>query len=164
MCVYTWLVHTHLYFHFHHLRRPSCTSNEHTFSKNLFFLYLKFIYLSIFWRLITLQYCIDFAIHWHESSMGVHVFPILKTPPISLPIPSFWVIPVHQPWAPYIMHWTWTGDSFHIWYFTCFNAILTFILPSPSPTESKRHNAIEVCSDQDYFICKNNATKEAWEW
>ena len=23
-----------------------------------------------------------------------------------------------------IMHQTWTGDSFHIWYYTCFNAIL----------------------------------------
>ena len=41
-----------------------------------------------------------FAIYWHESAMGVHV----------LPIPSFRVIPVHQPWAPCLMHRTWTGD------------------------------------------------------
>ena len=40
----------------------------------------------------------------------------------SLPIPSLWVIPVLQPRASCIMHWTWTGDSFHIWYYTCFNA------------------------------------------
>ena len=29
-----------------------------------------------------------------------------------------------SPEAPCIMHRTWTGDLFHIWYYTCFNAIL----------------------------------------
>jgi len=41
-----------------------------------------------------------------------------------LPTPSLWVIPVHQPQASSIVHRTWTGDLFHTWYYTCFNAIL----------------------------------------
>ena len=77
-----------------------------------------------FFYFLTLQYCIGFAIYQNESATGIHVFPILNPPPSSLPIPSLCVVPVHQPQASRIMHWTWTGDSFHIWYYTCFNAIL----------------------------------------
>ena len=49
---------------------------------------------------------------------------ILNPPPSSLPISSHQVIPVHQPQASSIVHRTWTGDLFHIWYYTCFSAIL----------------------------------------
>ena len=87
-----------------------------------FFFKYKFIYFN--WRLISLQYCIGFAIHQHESATCIHVSPILNPPPSSLPIPSLWVVSVHQPQASSIMHRAWTGDSFHIWYYTCFNAIL----------------------------------------
>ena len=58
-------------------------------SLNIFF---SFIFIS--WRLITLQYCSGFCIHWHESAMDLHVFPILISPshlpphPIPLGLPS----------------------------------------------------------------------------
>ena len=93
------------------------------FFSPLLFVWFEDFFLILFYFL-TLQYCISFAIYENESATGIHVFPILNPPPSSLPIPSLWVIPLHQPQASSIVHRTWTGDSFRIWYFTYFNAVL----------------------------------------
>ena len=92
-----------------------------TLALGLLELLISTVYIFYF---LTLQYCIGFAIHQHESATGIHVLPILNPPLSSLPIPSLQVVPMHQPQASSIVHRTWTGDSPHIWYYTCFNAIL----------------------------------------
>ena len=86
------------------------------------FTYLFILLLLLFF---TLQYFIGLPyINMHLP--GVYTCSPSWTP---LPPPSPYhpsVIPVHQPQASCILHWTWTGDSFLIWYYTCFNAILPF--------------------------------------
>ena len=74
-------------------------------------------------------YCFfNFTIlYWfcHISTWIRHRYTHIPHPePSSLLVPSLWVVPVHQPQASSIIPRTWTGDSFHIWYYTCFNAIL----------------------------------------
>jgi len=92
-------------------------------------------------------------LYWfcHTSTWICHRYTHVPhpEPPSLLPArPSLWVFPVNQPQATSIMHRTWTGNSFQIWYYTCFNAILPkhpSPSPSPSPTESKRLFYTSVC-------------------
>ena len=88
--------------------------------------------------------------------------PSWTPPPTSLPIPFLWVIPVHQPLGSCILHWTWTGDSFLIWYYTCFNAILSNHPPLPLP-QSPKDCSIHLC-----LFCCLAYTARGWvdlgEW
>ena len=85
----------------------------------------------------ALQYCIGFAIHQHESTTGIHVFPILNPPPFSLYHPSGssqCTSPKHpvsciEPGLVICFIY----DIIHV--SMPFSQIIP---PSPSPTESKR--------------------------
>ena len=87
---------------------------------SFFFFKSHFIYLFILFLNFTILY-----LFCHISTWICHRYTRVPHPePSSLPVPSLWVVPVHEPQASSIVHWTWTGDSLHIWYYTCFNAIL----------------------------------------
>ena len=95
----------------------------------------KFIYFN--WRLITLQYCIGFAIHQHESATGVHVFLILNPLPPPFPYHPSGSSQCTSPEHPVscikpglAIHFTY--DIIHV------SMPFSQIIPaSPSPTESK---------------------------
>ena len=79
---------------------------------------MNFFYFILFLN-FTILYWFCQILKWirHRYTCVPHPEPSALLPP---PSP----VPVHQPQASGIMHRTWTGDSFHIWYYTYFNAIL----------------------------------------
>ena len=96
-----------------------------------FFLNLNLFYFN--WRLITLQYCIGFAIHPHESATSVHVFPILNPPP-NLPPGT---IPLGHPSAPApsILYPASNLD----WRFISYMILYMFQCPSPKSSHPLPH-------------------------
>ena len=106
-----------------------------------FFFCILFIYIFTFifisWSLITLQYCYGFCHTLRWISHGFTCVPHPDPLPASLPIPSLWVFPVHQPWA--LVSCIQSGL---VICFTLDNIPVSMLFsqnipPSPSPTESK---------------------------
>ena len=103
-----------------------CGLMSHVFIKivNQYIFFFFPIYFN--WRLITLQHCGGFCHASHESATGVHVSPIPNPHPSSLPSPSLWVIQVHRPQAPCLLHQSrdWRSVSHMIIYmFQCYQPI-----------------------------------------
>ena len=98
--------------------------------------YLFIIYFN--WRLISLQYCGGFFIHWRESAMGVRVSPSWTPPPTYLPIPSLGSSQCTGPEHPVScikpgLAICFTYGNIHV------SVLFSQIIPPlPSPTESKR--------------------------
>ena len=69
--------------------------------------------------------------------MDLHVFPILNPPPMPLPIPSLWVIPVHQPRALVSCIQPGLAICFTLDNIDVLMLFSQIIPPSPSPIESK---------------------------
>ena len=98
---------------------------------------------SSFIYLFTLQYCIGFAIPWHESTTGIHVFPILsQLPPHPIYPSGSSQCPEHpvsciEPGLAI----RFTYDNLHV--SMPFSQIIP---PLPSPTESKRlfHTSVSL--------------------
>ena len=95
---------------------------------------VAFIFLFIFF--LTLQYCIGFAIYQHESATGIHMFPILNSPPSPYhPSGSAQCTSPKHPVSciepGLVTHFIY--DIIHVK--MPFSQIIP---PSPSPTESKR--------------------------
>ena len=106
-------------------------------------------YFFFFWGLFllyfALQYCISFAMHWHESATGVHELPILNPPPTSHLISSLWIIP-RAP-APSILYPVSNIDPHFISYlivymFQCHSPKLSH--PHPLP-QSLKVRSIHLC-------------------
>ena len=114
----------------------------HPGSRHLTFFFFSVVFIYLFF---TLQYCIGFVIHWHESAMGVHVFPILNPasylPPCTIslghpsaPAPSI-LYPVSN------LDW-WFISCMIVYMFQCHSPKSSHPLPLP---QSPKDCSIRLC-------------------
>ena len=97
-----------------------------------------FSFFKILFYFLTLQYCIGFAIYQHESTTGIHVFPMLNLLPPPSPYNPSGSSQCPSPEHPVScfepgLATRFIDDIIHV--SMPFSQIIP---PSPSPTESKR--------------------------
>ena len=123
------------------------TARPRSLTPLFFFFYLFLLFYLLFFYLLY-DIVVGFVIHWHESAMDLHVFPIRIPPPTSFSTQSLWVFPVHQPRAlvsciqPGLVI-CFTLDNIHVSMLFSRN-----IPPLPSPTESKNL----FCTSVSHFL------------
>ena len=119
-------------------------------SGNDFIDHLIFFYMNLFnWRLITLQYCIGFAIHQHVCATGIHVVPILNPPSLFPP----YTILLGHPSAPapsiqyHALNLSWRLVSYMTLYmFHCHSPKSSHSLPLlQSPKDCSIHLCLFCC-------------------
>ena len=84
-----------------------------------------------------------FVIHWHESAMDIHVFPIPIPIPTSRSTRSLWVFPVHQvrTFVPCIQPGLvicFTLDNIHV------SVLFSWNIP-PSPSPRVQNSVLYIC-------------------
>ena len=85
-----------------------------SFRKKFFFNFILFNFTILYW------FCHISKWICHRYTCVPHPEPSSLFPPHTIPLSH----PSAQPQESSIVHRTWTGDLFHIWYYTYFNAIL----------------------------------------
>ena len=134
-------------FHFFKSSFPSCVNWPHYFKDShrstfppthpwAFFFSVLFIY--FLYHIVLVLPNIDMNLPW--VYMCSHPEPPSHLPPHPIPLGH----PSAPAWAPCLMHRTWTGDSFHIWYFTHFNAILPYH-PARTLSQCPKDCSIHLC-------------------
>ena len=108
-----------------------CFPRVHQIPKNSFFNLFKLEanYFTILWWVLP---------HIDMNQPWVYMCPpVPNPPPTSLPIPSLWVVPVHQLWVPFFMHWI--GLVIYFTYGNIYVSMLfsQIIPPLPTPTVSQ---------------------------
>ena len=79
------LIVTPAYFHANTLGNHIDTGRSTHHLRRQFYYFFKFIFLFIsFYLFIYFLFVVNFLIHWNETAMGLHVFPIPIPPPTSL--------------------------------------------------------------------------------
>ena len=110
-----------------------------------YFIFIVFLFKFVFLLYFALQYCIGFAIHWHESATGVHELPNMNPPPTSHSTSSLRIIPVHQPQAPCMLHPASNID----WWFVSYMIVYMFQCHSPKSShplpQSPKVHSILLC-------------------